>query len=448
MRIIYLFIFLSIVAIIAMNLTANSKEKTDKKKVGFLKMLFGKNTLSDNDRKHIAKIGKPILYSIKWLQPLTQFVSGATFGFFIASRVINNFTQLDPIYSIGISTIIGLIGGLLVEGGLSVFLTPFWQSLIHFKFTNRIPFFLFCFIALLVVGFGSITTVGSRYASPELVDLVSNDSTTIDVSDISNIMLSPIQSLISSQDATVLSIKNSRSQGREALVKKWDSKIKADDNWAKKTGVKNYVSSYRAKKQKELSFYDANTTKSIQTASSQNLSSIERLTDNATSTLSTVSELKKSEVIEKKERKGNYSFIVMCIVIFSTIATISFVAIKQMVIIGGGKYIKETNDNILDDLDETDKTDEDTDNVVNQTIINYVSEYLDDNVSTDSKTGLLVMTTKSKELIYKWLNRGSSDRSSDNWKKFVEAKRQLKLDGIETITNGTKLRFEVNGKKI
>lgn len=411
---------------------------------GFLKMLFGKNTYSDADRKHIAETYQPVLKSIRWLKPLTQFISGGTFAFFISSYIINNFTSLDISYSIAISAIIGIGVGFLVEGGLSVFLTPFWQSLINFKFTSRINLFLFLFVAVLVVGFGSITTIGSKLGSPELVEIVSNDSVSIDVQDVSKTMLNPIQSLITSQENSIKGIELSRSQGRVSIENKWNAKIKADENWAKKKGIKNYTSPHIAKKESELSYYDANTAKMIQSASNQNTSSIEKLTDNATSTLFTVSELQKNEVQEQKERKGSYSFIVMCIAIFATIATFLLTGIREMILFGGGKYIKtdkaDNNSSILDEPDDSiTPTDDSTDDKEKQRITKYVQSYVSKYVKPLSDG--FVINEKGKDLFSKWMHRGHTDRTSDDWKKFVEVKKQLSKLGIETTVHKTRCQF-------
>lgn len=422
--------------------------KTLKESKSF-KMLFGKNSFTIEDRKQIAVTFKPVLDSINWLKPLAQFISGSTFAFFVASYVINNFTSLPLLYSITLSSIIGIVFGLLVEGGLSTFLTPFWQTLIAFRFNNRITLFLFLFVTFLVVGFGSITTIGSRYASPELVEMVSNDSISIDVQVVSNTMLSPIQALISNSESAVKSIEESRKQGRKSIENKWNAKIAADQNWAAKKNIKNYVSPHIAKKERELSYYDANTAKAIQDAAQENTSSIDKLTDNASKVLSSAADLQKAESQDKKQRKDNYSFIVMSIAIFATIATVLLVGIREMILFGAGKFITTgtPKEDILDDFrQDTTPNADNLDNSVNQEVVNYVTAYLNKHLKASKDT--ISISENAKGTISKWFVRGYSDKNSNNWKRFQEVKRQLAALDIEMTVSGTQIHFWYQKQRI
>jgi hypothetical protein len=437
---VYLFIALLFVTITMIFLTKSKNSNLD------FSWLIKKNELTKEDIEWNRLNYAPILPFIPPIRSIFQFVSGATAAGGLVMFFLNRLDVLPFWASISVSVTVALVVAFSFEKGILAIAKPFINSLIRFKFKSRLELSIVLVLgALLVVFIGG--TVGTSFVSAgESVSTLNKQikgDGGVSLQETTSTLLSSMNQSNSAANKPLNAYSEQRKNERLSLIKKYDVKIKADEKWARKTKVKNYVSSNVQKKANSLRWFDEKTTDELKEFGVSISATTSKSSEAVSSLILQLSKSDADDENRQNDRNLFWEFLWVSISVFATFITVSTIVLEQLIVVATTEKEDDTND--TNEQAKTYNPEPETITPVikpplDATKIEFyeskAKEYLDNNLR-DTKDGL-VISQNVKNAVSNWFSRGKSNgENSSNYVKYKYAIKHFAMYNVEVKESPT-----------
>ena len=427
---IYLFSALAVTVAIMIFATKSKYTQLD------FSWIVKRNELTDEDIEFNKINYLPILPYLPIIRTFFQFISGATAAGGLVMFFLNRLTFLGFWIKLSIAVCAAVLVAFIFERGILTVCKPFVNTLIRFKFRNRLQLAIFVTLLLLLVIFigGAVGT--SYVSSGESVSTLNENFTSNDVN--LNESVSTLLSALNQSSATANKpidfYAQQRQNERITLSNYYDTKVHADNNWAKKTKVKNYVSSWVSKKAKALKDFDAATSKKL---AGFGVTITATTTDNSKSINNVIDQLATTNAAaenRKAERNTFWEYLWISISIVATFITIATIALEQLIVAATTEKKDNTDDTKTDDKtykpknEPLAKTKTLTDGEIGH-YENAAKGYLVKNIK-DVEGGVFI-SQNAKNNISNWYSRDKGNVNSSNYIKYQYAIKYFAMYNVE-----------------